>query len=247
MKNIHILKDISEVSQFAATKFISIGNAAIKKRGQFAVALAGGSTPKILYQLLATDEFRDQIDWQKVFFFFGDERDVSPMSDRSNFRMANENMLKSLKIPKTNIIRWQTEIIDADGVAIAYEKSLMRFFELSLGKLPHFDLVLLGMGEDGHTASLFPQTTALKETTRLAVSTFVEKLDANRLTMTFPVINNSANIIFLICGEDKAESLHEVLEGERNPDKFPSQNIAPANGKLLWILDEDASKLLKKS
>ncbi len=246
MKNIHIFKDISEVSQFAADKFIKIGNAAIKKTGQFTVALAGGSTPKILYQLLTTDEFKDQIDWHKVFFFFGDERDVSPMSDRSNFRMANENMLKSLKIPKTNILRWQTEIIDADGVAIAYEKTLMRFFELSLGKLPVFDLVLLGMGEDGHTASLFPQTTALKETTRLAVSTFVEKLDANRLTMTFPVINNATNILFLICGANKAESLKEVLEGEENPDKFPAQIIAPVSGKLLWVIDEGAAELLDK-
>ncbi|MCB1023782.1 MAG: 6-phosphogluconolactonase [Acidobacteria bacterium] len=244
MKNIHTFKDISEVSRFAADKFINIGNAAIKKNGRFTVALAGGSTPKILYQLLATEEYRSQIDWHSVFFFFGDERDVSPMSDRSNFRMANESMLKGLKIPKTNILRWQTEIIDAEGVAIAYEKTLMRFFELSLGSFPVFDLILLGLGEDGHTASLFPQTSALKETGRLAVSTFVEKLDANRLTMTFPVINNAAMIMFLVCGEAKAEALKEVLEGESNPDKYPAQSVAPASGKIIWVLDDDAAALL---
>ncbi|MEZ5344710.1 MAG: 6-phosphogluconolactonase [Pyrinomonadaceae bacterium] len=241
MKNLHILKDISEASKFAAENLISIGNDAIKRNGRFTAALSGGSTPKFLYQLLAGEEFKDRIDWRKVFFFFGDERDVSPMSDRSNFRMANENMLKSLKVPKTNILRWQTEIIDADGVAAAYEKTLARFFELSPGTFPVFDLVLLGLGEDGHTASLFPQTSALKETRRLAVSTFVEKLDANRLTLTLPVINNSLNIIFLVCGTDKAAPVREVLEGDPNPEKFPAQSIAPENGNLVWVLDEEAA------
>ncbi len=245
MKNRKVFKDATEISKFVAKQFIMIGKRSIKSSGRFTVALSGGTTPAALYDALTSEEFRDGIDWEKVFFFFGDERDVSPMSDRSNFRMANENLLKPLEIPVTNILRWQTEIIDAVGVAETYEKTLRRFFELSNGEFPVFDLILLGLGDDGHTASLFPQTQALSETKRIAVSTYVEKLDTNRLTLTFPVLNKAKNIIFMVGGEEKAPALKEVLEGEKNPDKFPAQSVSPSKGKVLWVLDKAASELLK--
>ncbi len=240
MKKLNVFQNLTELSHFVAGEFVKIGKKAIKKNGRFVVALAGGNTPKQIYQLMAGDDFRRELDWSKVFFFFGDERDVSPMSDRSNFRVANETMLKPLKIEPKNILRWRTEIIDAVGVAEAYEKTLIKFFDLQKGELPKFDLILLGMGEDGHTASLFPQSTALAETKRLAVSNYVEKLDAIRLTLTFPTINNASNIIFIVSGSEKAGALNEVLSGERYPEKFPAQNIKPVSGKLIWAVDEEA-------
>ncbi len=246
MKNRKVFQNLSEISAFAAKQFVMIARRSIKARGRFNVALAGGTTPKQLYQLLASKDFKDQVDWENVFFFFSDERDVSPMSDRSNFRMTNENMLKRLKIPKSNIIRWRTEIIDAVGVAQAYEKTLRTYFELRDGGFPSFDLIILGMGDDGHTASLFPQTQAISESKRLATSNFVEKLDANRLTLTFPVLNNATVVIVLVSGESKAEALKEVLEGKRFPEKYPAQSLKPKKGKVIWALDKDAASLLKK-
>ena len=246
MKNRKVFKNLEDLSQFAAKQFVMICKRSIKANGRFNIVLAGGSTPKNLYQLLASEEFRDLIDWEKVFFFFGDERDVSPMSDLSNFRMADENLLKPLEIPATNVIRWRTEIIDSVGVAEAYEKTLRTYFELANGAFPKFDLLILGMGDDGHTASLFPQSKGIGEAKKLAVSNFVEKLDANRLTLTFPVLNSATNILVLVSGDSKAEALKEVLEGDKHPEKFPAQKIKPVKGKLIWVLDEEAAKLLKK-
>ena len=218
---------------------------AIKNNGRFAVALAGGSTPKALYRLLTTKEFSSQIDWHKVFFFFGDERNVAPDDEESNFRMANENLLEPLQIPAGNIFRWQTEIGDAEKTAENYQSALSNFFELPENDFPRFDLILLGMGDDGHTASLFPFSKALGETAKVAVANFVEKFDTTRLTLTFPVINNAANVVFLIGGTAKADALKEVLEGEPQPEKFPSQNVKPTNGDLFWLVDAPAARLLK--
>jgi 6-phosphogluconolactonase len=213
--------------------------------GKFVLALAGGSTPKSLYNLLASENFRSQIDWQKVFFFFGDERNVLPDADESNFRMANENFLKPLQIPSENIFRWQTELEDTAKMVENYEKAIVGFFDLAENELPRFDLILLGMGDDGHTASLFPGTEALRETKRIAVVNFVEKFDTKRLTFTFPTINNASNVVFLISGASKANSLKEVLEGESQPETFPSQNVNPKGGNLFWLIDAQAAQLLK--
>ena len=242
---IKILQNLAEISRAAAELFIKIGNEAINKNGGFIVALAGGSTPKSLYQLLAADEFGNQMDWRKVFFFFGDERNVSPESDQSNFRTANENLLNPLQIPAENIFRWQTELENAEKIADDYEKKIIKFFDLAENEVPRFDLILLGMGDDGHTASLFPLTSALNETAKIAVSNHVEKLNSNRLTFTFPTINNSANVIFLISGAAKANALKEVLEGESQPEKFPSQNVNLKNGNLYWLVDAPAAQFLK--
>ncbi len=243
---IKTFSNIEELSNFAAEKFVEIGNQAIKKHGKFTVALAGGSTPRSLYQLLVSDDFKDKIDWEKVFFFFGDERDVSPASNQSNFKMANEILFKPLEIQKTNIFRWQTEIINAKEVAEQYEKYVRKFFKIEPNEFPKFDLILLGMGDDGHTASLFPHTKALLENGKIAVAEMVKKLNSNRLTLTFPTINNASNIIFLVSGENKAKSLHKVLETEFQPEKFPAQGVKPTNGKLFWLIDEAAAECLTK-
>ena len=239
--NIKIFPDLAALSRAAAELFFEIGDEAIKKRGKFTVALAGGSTPKSLYSLLAAAPYKDRIDWTKVFFFFGDERPVLPTDEESNFRMANESLLNSLKIARGNIFRWQTE---SKGAAENYERTIKKFFDLSDGELPRFDLILLGMGDDGHTASLFPFTEALTITDAIAVENQVEKLGVKRLTLTFPAINNAANIVFLVSGTAKAEVLREVLEGEFRGEKFPSQNVKPVDGKLFWLVDADSARLL---
>lgn len=241
MAKIIIAKDSAELNNIAAEKFISVGNQAIETSGRFSVALAGGSTPKSFYQLLASNAFKDRIDWKRVFFFFGDERNVLPTDDESNYRMADENILKPLQIVEENIFRWQTESKDA---AENYEKTIKEFFDLSEKEFPRFDIILLGMGDDGHTASLFPFTKALTETSRIAVENWVQKLDTNRLTFTFPTINNASNIIFLISGTSKAEVLQAVLDGEFNGEKLPSQNVKPIHGELSWLIDENSARLL---
>ncbi len=245
MKNLKIFKDLQELSKFAAGQFIAIGNKKINKNGRFAVALSGGSTPKTLYNLLLTDEFKEKIDWERVFFFFSDERDVSPISEKSNFRMANESFLKPLNIPKSNVFRWHTEIINASEVAESYERSIIKFFNLAEGKFPNFDLIFLGLGDDGHTASLFPFTEALEENEKIVISNYVEKLDTNRLTFTFPTINNAENVVFLVSGKNKAAALKEILNGKENCEKFPAQCVKVPDGKLLWLTDEESALLLK--
>ncbi len=244
---IKVFQNIEELNNYAAEKFVEIANDAIELRNRFAVALAGGSTPKSLYRLLAGDEFKNRIDWKKAFFFFGDERNVLPNDADSNYRMANENLFAPLEINAENIFRWQTEFANPAEIAVDYANSVHQFFNLIENDLPQFDLILLGMGADGHTASLFPNTKALSEKKNIAVANDVEKLDTTRLTLTFPVINNAANIIFLVAGADKAEALREVLEGKSAPDKYPSQTVKPANGELFWLLDENAAKLLNKN
>lgn len=259
---IKVFPNIEELNSFAAEKFIEIAHEAIEKRSRFTVTLAGGSTPKSLYKLLSSENFKDKIDWAKIFFFFGDERNVLPNDAESNFRMANENLFEPLKIAEANIFRWQTELEDAGLIAADYEQKIKTFFEMNRnpsatadGSDIVFDFILLGMGADGHTASLFPFTETVRtgsgsdgsnsQHEKIAVANIVEKLNTTRLTMTFPTINNARNIMFLVAGEEKAETLREVLEGEFAPEKFPSQNINPKDGNLFWLLDENVAKLLR--
>lgn len=236
---------MEELNNFAAEKFVEMANEAIEKRGKFAVALAGGSTPKSLYKLLSSEKFKAIIDWSKFFFFFGDERDVALDDNESNFRMAHENLFAPLEIHVNNIFPWLTGSETPEITAEIYQGEIKRFFNLGENEFPRFDLILLGMGNDGHTASLFPFTKALHEKNKIAVENYVEKLNATRLTLTFPTINNARNIIFLVSGEEKAETLREILEGEFQAEKFPSQNVKPENGNLFWLLDENVAKLLK--
>jgi 6-phosphogluconolactonase len=227
--------DTNDLFSFAAEKFVELADAAIAERGQFIVALAGGSTPKELYKLLATKNLA----WNNVVFFFGDERNVPIDSDESNYKTANETLFKPLNINPRNIYRWQTELAEPQKIAADYAEKVNNI-------APTFDLILLGTGNDGHTASLFPNTTALDETDKTAVENWVEKLNTWRFTLTFKTINTARNIIFLVKGEDKAEVLREILEGEFRPAELPSQSVKPKNGKLLWLSDKNAVKLLNQ-
>ena len=227
--------DTRDLFNFAADKFIELANAAIAERGKFIVALAGGSTPKELYKLLATKNLA----WEKVLFFFGDERNVPIDSDESNYKTANETLFKPLNINPNNIYRWQTELDTPEKIAADYAEKVNNF-------APKFDLILLGIGNDGHTASLFPHTAALHEIEKSAVENWVEKLNAWRFTLTFKTVNNARNIIFLVKGDDKAEVLDAVLQGEFRPGELPSQNVKPNNGEVLWLSDENAVKLLRR-
>lgn len=240
---IKIFPTFGELTEFAAEKFVELGKAAIRERGRFTVALSGGSTPKALYELLASDKFKDSIYWKNVYFFFGDERNVLPDEDESNFLMANESLFLPLNISSDRIYRWHTEIEPPEHIAADYAEHIESVF----GGFPRFDLILLGMGDDGHTASLFPYTEALRETEKIACANFVEKLNTTRLTLTFPVINRAANVMFLVKGEDKKTVLKAVLQGDFQPEKFPSQMVKPENGELLWLIDETAAALLENS
>lgn len=234
---IKIFPNFEELTEFAAEKFIELAKAAIRERGRFTVALSGGSTPKALYELLASDKFKDSIYWKNVYFFFGDERNVLPDEDESNFLMANESLFLPLNVSSDRIYRWHTEIEPPENIAADYAEHTEGFF----GGFPRFDLILLGMGDDGHTASLFPHTEALQETEKIACANYVEKLNTTRLTLTFPAINCAADIMFLVKGADKKAALKSVLEGDFQPEKFPAQRVKPENGEILWLIDETAA------
>jgi 6-phosphogluconolactonase len=244
MPKVLVKTDLNELSQYAAEFFETVANDAIRNKGRFAVSLSGGSTPKALYRLLSSDEFRHRVDWSKVYFFFGDERFVPPDSEESNFRMVNEALFEPLNINGNRIFRWITESTDATAAASEYEQDLIRFFGLKLGQLPRFDLMLLGLGEDGHTASLFPNSPALSVSDRLATANWVEKLNANRLTLTFPVIDNSSVAAFMVSGEGKANVLADILEG-RERKGYPAAFVDPNDGELIWLVDESAASKLK--
>ena len=231
----------SDLFHAAAGEFVSIGQAAIATRSRFTVALSGGSTPKSLYSLLAAKYAA--FDWERTFLFFGDERHVPPDHPDSNYRMVNEALLTKISIPAENVIRVKAENPDAATSALEYENELRRFFALKSGEFPRFDLILLGVGPDGHTASLFPGSEGLKEQSRLVIANWVEKFNTHRLTFTFPVLNHAAHVVFMASGPDKADMVRQVLEGKHMPP-YPSQQVQPSDGTLLWMLDESASKQL---
>ncbi|XGV97658.1 MAG: 6-phosphogluconolactonase [Leptolyngbya sp. BL-A-14] len=244
---IQVLADAEALTQAAATEFVKQAKQAIATSGRFTVALSGGSTPKSLYALLATEPWRRQIPWSHVHFFWGDERHVPPDHADSNYRMTQERLLFQVPVPAENVHRIQTENPDASSVAAGYEQAIRQFFKLHENELPQFDLVLLGMGPDGHTASLFPHTKVIHEQTRLVAAPWVEKFKTYRITLTPPVLNNANHIIFFVTGAEKAETLKAVLEGEYQPDRFPSQLIQPTHGTVLWMVDQAAASLLSQS
>lgn len=241
-KEIEIFPNVEELNEFAANEFVRLSRESIEKRGIFTVALSGGSTPKKLFELLASNSFRSQIEWKKVQIFFGDERLVAPDDEESNYRMANETLLSKVGVSTENIHRFLTEEENPGKIAEKMEAEIRLFFKLASDEFPRFDLIFLGMGADGHTASLFPETFALKEDKRIVTENFVPKFETYRLTFSFPAINNARNVIFLIAGEDKARILKEVLESEET--KYPSQRVQPKDGKLVFLLDEKAARSL---
>jgi 6-phosphogluconolactonase len=242
---IRTLTTPQELFEAAAEEVVKATNDAVSERGRFTIALSGGSTPKSLYNLLATNA-RNILPWDKMFFFWGDERHVPPTDPESNYRMANEAMLTKIPVAAGNIFRIAAENPDAAAAAAAYEETLRQFFSLAPGEFPRFDLILLGLGPDGHTASLFPGTAGLQEKSRLVMANWVEKFKTNRITFTLPVLNAARCVAFLVSGTDKAPALTAVLEGDAPGEQYPAKLVRPNDGSLIWLVDRAAASQLTK-
>jgi 6-phosphogluconolactonase len=244
-REIRILADGAAIARRAAQEFVQAVTAAVQTKGSFDVALAGGSTPKALYSLLVTDAaLRSQLPWDKINLFFGDERHVGPGHPDSNFRMATEAMISKLPLKKEQVTRIKGEYPDAEEAALEYEQALKANFKLKTGEYPRFDLLLAGIGNEGHTLSLFPGTKALHADGRIAVRNWVGKFFADRITLTAPAASNAARVLFMVTGADKACALKAVLEGPYEPEQLPAQLLQPKNGKLLWLVDTAAGSML---
>jgi 6-phosphogluconolactonase len=240
--NLQIFADANEVARAAALRFVELARASVEAQGRFSVALAGGSTPKRIYELLAGEDFAARCDWSSVHVFFGDERCVPPDHAESNYRMANESLLSRVPLPGENVHRLRGE---GDAVANArlYEDELRGYFGEDAA-WPEFDLVMLGMGDDGHTASLFPGTHALDARAAWVAANWVEKFESYRVTLTAPAINHARHVMFIVTGAGKAGPLHQVLRGAHDPHRLPAQLIQPRPGTLSWFLDEAAAAKL---
>jgi 6-phosphogluconolactonase len=237
--NLLVYETSEELAEAAAGDFAARAEEAIDERDRFAVALAGGSTPKATYEVLARD-YADRLDWSKVHVFFGDERTVPPEHEESNYRMAREALLSYVSVGSAHRMRCE---LSPEEAAAAYEEELREFF--GPVDVPRFDLILCGLGEDGHTLSLFPETAALDVTDRWVVANPVLKLGTTRLTLTIPVVNAARAVTFLVAGEDKAEALKEVLEGDADPRAYPAKLVSPESGDLTWMVDRAAAGSLK--
>ena len=244
MQDIRTYPDAHGLAHAAAEHFMAIASEAIAARGRFSVALAGGSTPRPLYEHLATGKLASQLPWSSVHVFWGDERCVPPDHPDGNYAMAREALLDHVPIPPPNVHRIRGEM-DPTEAAVVYERTLRQFFVP--GPEPEmvtFDLVLLGMGTDGHTASLFPGSDLLDEQRRWVAAHHADQARGWRVTLTPVAINAARHVTFLVCGAAKAEILRQVLAGARQPDPLPAQVIAPKSGELLWLMDSAAAALL---
>jgi 6-phosphogluconolactonase len=258
-----IVSDRSALARAAAERFVSLARQSIEARGRFVAALSGGSTPRELYALLATPEFANQVDLAHVHFFWGEERAVPPDHADSNFKMANDALFSRVPVPPPNVHRIHGELPPNDA-AREYEQTLRQFFQLDADergqtqakenprssareavRVASFDLILLGLGANGHTASLFPHTQVLRETSCWVAAEYIAEVKMDRITLTVPIINAAANILWLVAGEDKAQIIRQVLHGEYRPDDLPAQLIQPAKGSMTWLLDANAAAQLK--
>jgi 6-phosphogluconolactonase len=245
-RKIEIFPDSAAIAKRASELFIDAATAAIADHGVFNVALSGGSTPKALNILLAAEPLRSRIAWANLKIFFGDERHAGPSDPDSNYRMTTETLLSKAPLKPAQVHRIMGEYPEAEQAALEYEQVLRTQFNLSAGQLPRFDLMFLGMGDEGHTLSLFPGTRALHDGGRLVMHNWVGKLYTDRITCTAPVANNSALVVFMIGGAAKAPALKAVLEGPHEPEQLPSQLIAPTHGPLFFLLDTAASAMLSR-
>ena len=242
---LRVYGDAEQLARAAAELFVKVASESISARGRFRVALSGGSTPRRVFELLAADKFSSRVDWNSVDTFWGDERYV-PADDRdSNYRMTAEALLGHVPVPSANIHRVLTEISPPQAAADAYEDDIRQCFGDS-PSVPRFDLIYLGLGTNGHTASLFPHSPALQETSRLVLADLVPEVNSWRISMSAPLLNRGRTVAFLIAGQEKAQVLREVLLGPRDPKRLPAQLIAP-EGKLLWLVDQAAAALLSRA
>ena len=241
MSNLQIHEDTKALAQAAADHFVMASEEAIENRGRFTVALSGGSTPQAAYSRLSDPMLATKVSWRNVHLFWGDERCVPPEHPDSNYRMARKTMIQKVPIPQANVHRIQGEL-DPDLAAEAYVEELQSVFGSE--ERPRFDLIFLGLGEDGHTASLFPGSLALRETEHWALAVFEEADQAWRVTLTPPILNAARQLSFLVSGKSKAARLQEVLEGAPQPEPLPAQLIQPLNGQVTWLVDQAAAAQL---
>lgn len=242
MDKVMKFSDIYTLSRAAAERFVTLARECIEEHGHFSVAFSGGSTPESLYALLATDTYAPRIEWDKVHVFWGDERCVPPKNTDSNYRMAHYALLDLVDIPEANIHRMRGEDPPEEAAA-TYEQELREFFG-EKAAWPRFDLIFLGLGDDGHTASLFPNSDALSVTKDWVTAHYVKLLRVWRLTLTAPSINAANNVLFLVSGSKKASVLQKVLQAPYSPDDLPAQMINPIHGSLVWLVDEEAGELI---
>ncbi|MBU1820126.1 MAG: 6-phosphogluconolactonase [Bacteroidetes bacterium] len=240
---VYQFEDKEQLSVAAAELFVKLAREAVQQRGRFTVALTGGSSPVLLHKMLAGPPYVDQVPWAQTYVFWGDERWVPLTDERSNARMAQETLLDQVPVPAGQIYPMWAENTEPDDFAVRYEEILKEHFG---EEAPRFDLILLGMGDDGHTASLFPHTGVLRERSRWVEAYYLESQSMYRVTLTASLINQARTICFLTFGEKKAHALHQVLEGERNPEEYPSQLITPDEGELLWYVDKSAAAQLSE-
>ncbi len=237
---VEVFRNSAELSEKAAVIFCKTAQEAVQKKGRFTVALTGGTSPAKLYELLSLSPYKESVPWDRTYVFWGDERWVPLSDEKSNAKMAFETLLSHVPVPKNQIFTmWgeaKPEVFD-----LKYEEQLREY----LGDTPQFDLILLGMGDDGHTASLFPGTNVLHEQKRLVKAYYLSPQSMYRITLTALCINAAKKIIFLVLGEKKAPALHQVLEGAYNPTEYPAQLIKPENGEVFWLADELAAQQLK--
>ncbi len=245
-QDVVVVPDADRLAHVAAERFAGSAETAVARAGRFTVALAGGSTPKGLYSVLAKEPYRTRIPWRHTHVFWGDERCVPTEHEESNYRMATETLLRHVPVPPMQIHRMRGEDAHPDQAAADYERVLKTTFGLPAGGLPRFDLILLGMGADGHTASLFPGSPALRETTRLVVAPYVERR-GYRITLTLPALNEASRIFFLVSGQDKAAVLHSVLDAATREDRLPAGLVCPRGGSVSWFVDSAAAYLLARS
>jgi 6-phosphogluconolactonase len=233
---VSVFSNKEEITPYAANIFVAAAQNAIQKRGRFLVALTGGSSPVAIYKLLATPEYKAKIDWENIFVFWGDERWVPLDDERSNAKMSSDHLLNHVGIPKSNLFPMYKQGFSPEDYALQYEKLIKSL----TGEDGQFDLILLGMGDDGHTASLFPGEAVLHENNKWVSAYYLESQSMHRITLTAPFINRAKEIVVITFGENKAHALNEVLYGDYDPEKYPMQLIKPLDGKLLFLTDQAA-------
>lgn len=242
--NIRIFEDIEALSRAAAEEFTELASRPKPAASPFVAALSGGSSPKRFYELLATPEFKSKIPWPRIHLFQVDERAVPPDSPQSNYKMIRESMLDHIPLPAANFHRMAAEKHDRDAVAAEYEGELRSVAEVGDDEWPRLDLIYLGIGEEGHTASLFPGTAALFEEKRAVCCNYVQQVEMWRMTLTFPVLNSADRIIFLVSGAEKAAILRHVLKDSNPLKPLPAQRVQPKHGSIAWYVDRAATQQL---
>jgi 6-phosphogluconolactonase len=241
--NVEIYPDIDTLSRVAAQYIVDVANESITAHGRFTIALSGGSTPRVLYGLLGDEPYRRQIDWSAVEIFWSDERCVPPDDAESNYFLAQQVLLSKIPIGANQVHRMPADQPDRDAASAAYTQEMRRTF--GTNGIPRFDLIQLGMGPEGHTASLFPHQASLHEQKRLVMPVSVPKPPPDRLTFTPPLLNAARHVLFLVTGSEKADAVHAVLEGDYQPDEYPAQIVRPPDGEVTWMLDTKAAEKIR--